>query len=83
MFGKLGIPTIADFYPSAFEVLSDGRGFTCRTRDAWKFNLEKLIQDHELRQTTSDKLQNYVRERFNFDKQNKELLNFLTEEISS
>ena len=81
VFGKLGIPTIADFYPSAFEVLSDGKGFTCRTRDAWRFNLEKLIQDHELRQTTADRLQEYIREKFDFNVQNEKLLKFLEDDI--
>jgi len=81
VFGKLGIPTIAGFYPSAFEVLSDGRGFSCRTKDAWRFNLEKLIQDHKLRQTVSNKFQHFIREKFDFSKQNERFLKFLKDEI--
>lgn len=81
VFGKLGIPTIADFYPSAFEVLSDRRGFTCKTKHAWKFNLEKLILDYKLRQTTADNLQQYIRKIFDFDKQNQKFLNFLETQI--
>ena len=81
MFGKLGIPVISDFYPSAFEILSDNKGFTCRTSEAWEYNLEKLISDHDLRQKSSDKLQNYIRENLSFDLQNIRFLNFLKEEI--
>tara|TARA_R110000822_G_scaffold310491_1_gene443474 strand:+ start:3541 stop:4521 length:981 start_codon:yes stop_codon:yes gene_type:complete len=81
VFGKLGIPVISDFYPSAFEILSDGKGFVCRSSEAWEYNLESLIRNHKLRQTSASKLQNYIRNNLNFNFQNTKFLNFLREEI--
>ena len=77
VFGKLGIPVVADFYPSAFETLHEGRGFVCHSKSAWKNALESLILSHELRQTMSDSLQNYIQDKFNFEHQNACFLYFL------
>ena len=34
---------VADFYPSAFETLHEGRGFVCHSKSDWKNALESLI----------------------------------------
>ena len=77
-FGQLGIPVVADFFPSALELLSEERGYVANSKDGWKHCLENLIISHELRQHMSDRLQSSVFEKFDYQKQNKRLLNFLT-----
>ena len=77
VFGKLGIPTISDFYPSAFEILSSNRGITCHSKEAWKYNLERLITDNKVRQELSTNLQKYIKKNLNFELQNRHFLNFL------
>lgn len=77
-FGQLGIPVVADFFPSALELLSEERGYVANSKDGWKYCLENLILSHELRQHMSDRLQSSVFEKFDYQKQNKRLLNFLT-----
>tara|TARA_Y100000114_G_scaffold31134_1_gene26731 strand:+ start:11999 stop:12970 length:972 start_codon:yes stop_codon:yes gene_type:complete len=79
VFGFLGIPVIADFYPSAFQILSDDRGIVCHSQESWEYNLRMLILDHEKRQFFSDKLQKYVYKKYNFMDQNKDLIKFLEE----
>lgn len=77
VFAKLGIPVVADFYPSAFQTLGDNRGFVCHSKSAWKKSIETLVKDHKLRQDMSNKLQKYVHDKFNFEHQNSLLLYFL------
>ena len=77
VFGLLGIPVIADFYPSALQILSDDRGIVCHSQESWQHNLEMLITSHEKRQRYSDKLQDYVYSKYNFKLQNEKLFDFL------
>jgi glycosyltransferase involved in cell wall biosynthesis len=79
VFGKLGIPVVADFYPSALQYLSEDRktGLVACNPQGWELCLEKLIKSHVLRQELGSGLQSLVEEKFNFDVQNHHLLNFL------
>lgn len=79
VFGKLGIPVVADFYPSALQYLSEDKltGMVACNSSGWEFCLEKLIVSHELRQEMGDGLQNLVKSEFDFDNQNTKLLEFL------
>jgi hypothetical protein len=77
VYGLLGLPTVADFYPSALQYLKDDIGFVACNKDGWEYCLEKLIQSHELRQKMSDGLQNLVRTEFDFEIQNKRFTKFL------
>ena len=44
VFHQLGIPVIADFWPSNFEILDNNlNGFLAHSRDGWYNALEKLI----------------------------------------
>tara|TARA_R110002012_G_scaffold280852_1_gene469578 strand:+ start:2002 stop:2988 length:987 start_codon:yes stop_codon:yes gene_type:complete len=77
IFGKLGIPVVADFYPSAMELLAKERnGFVAHSSAAWEYYLDKLVSSHELRTTMGNNLQNLVRTEFDFDVQNSRITSF-------
>jgi len=77
IFGKLGIPVVADFYPSALQYLKNDVGFVAHSKAGWHHCLEQLIISYNLRQKMGDKLQSLVREEFDFELQNKKLISFL------
>ena len=81
VFGKLNIPVVADFYPSALQLLRGDEGFVAHNPQGWKYNLERLIKSSSLRQSVGDCLQKLVVEKFDFDVQNKSLLTFLKETV--
>lgn len=77
VFGKLGIPVVADFYPSAIQYLQNGNGFVAHHPAGWYFSLERLITSHTLRQKMGNSLQKLVKENFDFSLQNKNFILFL------
>ena len=78
VFARLGIPVVADFYPSALQLIQDGQtGLLACSAGGWFCALEKLIKDCDLRQRLSDNLQSLVNERFDYKVQNQNLLGFL------
>ncbi len=77
-FGKLGIPVVADFYPSALQFIQDEHnGLLACSTGGWYCALEKLICNHRLRQTMADNMLQTIKEHFDFEKQNKRLIDFL------
>lgn len=82
VFGQLGIPVVADFFPSAFQTIQNGiNGFLAYNCGGWVSALEKLILSNRLRQEFSDSMHVGVREVFDYSVQNKELIRFLKENI--
>jgi hypothetical protein len=77
IFGKLGIPCVADFYPSALQILDGTNGYVAHNPQGWYWSLEQLIKSKELRQELGENLQKIVKERFDFKKQNDDFLLFL------
>jgi len=78
VFGLLGIPVVADFFPSAIQLLDmNNTGFVACNPQGWEYCLERLFESHVLRQKMGDGLQNLVEEKFDFEKQNENLLAFL------
>ena len=77
VYGMLGIPVVADFYPSALQLLNGETGFVACSPAGWEYTLERLIESHDLRQKMGNSLQNLVKNEFNFSKQNREFLQFL------
>jgi len=77
IFGKMGIPVVADFYPSALQLLQNGTGFVAHNPAGWRHCLQELISSHELRQNMGDSLQNMVKAHYNFKTQNEKFLDFL------
>jgi len=77
-FGKLGIPVVADMYPSALQFIRDGEnGFIAHSCAGWRQALEKLILDHELRQSFADRMGEMIAETFEYAVQNERFLAFL------
>lgn len=79
VFGKLGIPVVADFYPSALQYLREDlcTGMVACNPSGWEKCLDRLMESEKLRQDFGDGLQNLVEEKFDFEKQNQKFLNFL------
>lgn len=78
IFGRLGIPTISDFYPSALRYLTDDRGMVAHSASGWEYCIEKLINDIELRKSLSDNLKDFIKKEWDFSVQNKKFLSFLS-----
>jgi hypothetical protein len=76
-FGQLGIPVVADFFPSAIQYLQEGTGYVAHSISGWEYCLEQLIISADLRQKMGDRLQKLVKEKFDFKIQNKKFVNFL------
>jgi hypothetical protein len=78
IFGKLGIPVVADFYPSALQWIRDTEnGLLAYSCGGWYMALERLIRDHQLRGVLSARMSSSVKKVANFDIQNTEFLQFL------
>ena len=77
VFGILGIPVVADFYPSSLQYLQNGRGFVAHSEYGWYHSLEQLICSPELRKKMGKNLQQLVKEEFDFEIQNKKFISFL------
>lgn len=78
IFAKLGVPVIADFLPSSIQFIKDGEnGFLAKSTGGWCYALEQLIISHELRQSFADKMLKIYDEYFDFEVQNKKLIDFL------
>ena len=77
IFGKMGIPVVADFYPSALQLLQDGTGFVAHNPSGWHYCLEELISSCELRQSMGNSLQDLVEDKYNFRTQNIKFKSFL------
>ena len=77
VFGRLGVPTIADFYPSALRYLTDDRGLIAHSAAGWEYCIEKLINDVDLRESLSNNLQTFIKDEWDFSVQNKRFLSFL------
>jgi len=77
VFGRLGVPTVSDFYPSALRYLTDDRGLIAHSSAGWEHSIERLINDIELRKTLSKNFKDYIKSELDFSVQNKKFLSFL------
>lgn len=60
VFAMLGIPVVADASPSQCQfVQNEVSGFVCCTKEGWYQNLERLINDANLRATQGSKLYDF------------------------
>ena len=65
IFHQLGIPVIADFWPSHFEIIgSKDCGFLAHSEEAWYDSLEKLICSANLRNKISSSAQSLFEKKY-------------------
>ncbi len=78
VFGLMGIPVVADFYPSAIQYLQNSTGFVAHSKDGWKYSLEELIKNKQLREEMGANLKSMTEATFDVNLQNEHLKSFLT-----
>ena len=62
VFHQLGIPVVADFWPSHFEILGNSNsGMLAHSENGWYNSLNELINSYELRQEISKNAFNYFK----------------------
>lgn len=78
VFSQLGIPVISDFAPSMSQVIRDGySGLIVNSPAGWYWALERLVQDHTLRQFYSDNLRVFIDQNMSVDHNFRQLNDFL------
>jgi glycosyltransferase involved in cell wall biosynthesis len=77
VFGLLGLPVVADFYPSSLQYLQNDCGLVAHSESGWYHCLETLIESPSLRQKMGSNLKNLVETQFGFEAQNEKFLTFL------
>lgn len=84
IFGKLGIPVVTDFYPSALQFIKDEHnGMLACSAGGWHRALRSLIVSAELRQKIADAMRKTIDRYFDFERQNTEFLVFLEKLLRS
>lgn len=77
VFGLLGIPVVADIFPSACHFIkNESSGLLAYSCGGWYMALEKLIKSAKLRQTFADEMQSFIRKDHIFEVQNEKLRAF-------
>ncbi len=80
VFAQLGIPVVADMFPSAAQVIRQGHnGFLACGAASWHRALSLLAESPELRQRMADNMLQTYRERFAVDVLNRGLVRFIRE----
>lgn len=80
VFAKLGIPVVADFLPSHFQFIEEGRsGLLADSTGAWYQALKKLVESADLRNKLSNNMSVTFSEILDFQQQNIRLFNWLVE----
>jgi len=83
VFARLGIPVVADFYPSALQLIENGKnGFLAVSSGAWYRALEALIKDYHLRGQIADAMRKKVNKLYDYKYQNEHFLKFLEHQFS-
>ena len=78
-FGLLGIPVIADMFPSALQLIQHGEnGYVAYSCAGWRECLGDLLSDSLKRNTFSEKMQETILKNFSTNHQNQRLLNFVS-----
>lgn len=79
VFGKLDIPVITDFYPSALQIIQDGyNGRLVYSAGGWYTALKELIEDAAKRNVFVENMNSVINEKYDFDIQNDKAISFFT-----
>ena len=80
IFSRLHIPVVAEITPSHINFIKNGKnGFLAYSTGGWVNALEKLIKDHELRNSIAEKMFATHQSYFDHEVQNKLVLKFFEE----
>lgn len=80
IFALLGIPVVADMYPSAMQFIRDGHnGFLAYSSSGWCDALSKLISNCQLRRLFASNMRHGIGDSVDFGVQDGNLLRFLAE----
>lgn len=64
-FGKVGVPVIADFFPSSASLIRDGiDGFLCLNDDNWLTSIQRFANDSSLISRMGESLRNRIEQEF-------------------
>lgn len=78
VFAQLGIPVIADMYPSSTEIITHGfSGYIATNRDSWFNYFKKLLDSDDERILMGKRLQEKFVNQYHWKKKNQELISFL------
>ncbi len=78
IFGKLGIPVVAEMSPSNIEFIENGKnGYIAYSTGAWYHALKLLIDSHKHRNYIANNMREVLENKFDFKIQNKRLKLFL------
>ncbi len=81
LFHQAGIPTVAGFWPSHFEILSDEKnGYLAHSVSSWIIAIEKLIISHTLRKKISINAYKAHKRLYNSKIWTKKFINFLNDQ---
>jgi hypothetical protein len=83
VFGKLGVPVVTDFYPSALQTIQDGvNGRLVCSPGGWYAALKELIEKPDLRMVFAERLRQTIKEKYDYNVQNKNAILFFKGLIS-
>lgn len=83
IFSRLGIPVVADMFPSAVQFIQDGYdGYLACHSGAWHVALESLVKSASLRQEFADRMDAKLDRLISFDVQNRKFVSFLESIVS-
>ncbi len=75
VFSQLGIPVVADFTPSACQIIQDKKsGLLVGTKEGWKHAIESLIKNPELRNEYSRNLKKNIEMNYSIDQNFNDLI---------
>ena len=82
VFSQLGIPVIADMFPSAAEIIRHGEnGLLATDADSWYIHLKRMATNDDERKKMADSMHNVFLNHYHWDVKNKELLEFFEKQI--
>lgn len=78
-FSQLSIPVVAEFVPSFCQVIQDGySGYLVYSDYGWEVALEKLIKNHELRNSMSRNMKDFLDKYYSPEKTFQQFIKFLS-----
>ena len=78
VFAQIGVPVVADMYPSSAELIRHGyNGLLATDADSWYWHLKTLIERKDLRKKMAENMLQVFNQYYHWDVKNNELLNYI------